>query len=104
VHVDYAKFIRVASEGVGMWLSIDIQASPSVLDDADVSTMDVRVLVYKVVGENGGKNLGWGDGVLFGGDVGSLLLGVCGYYDAVVSPCVATDAKWSAVLDKSSSE
>jgi hypothetical protein len=35
-------------------------------------------------GYNGGKELGWIDGVLFGEDVTGLLLGVCGNNNRVI--------------------
>lgn len=82
---DDADFGAVAIEGVRVRLAINVHARPAVLDDLDVRGMDVRVLVHKVVCEDGGELLGWVDGVLFGEDVGGLLLGVGGYDDRIIS-------------------
>ncbi len=67
-----------------MWLAVDCHAGPSVLNDANVSGVDVLVGLDEVVAENGGKELGRVDGVLFRHDIGGLLHGVRCNHDAVV--------------------
>jgi hypothetical protein len=74
-----------------MWVgfAIDSHARPSVLDDLDMGGMNVRVGLDKVVADNGSELLGRVDGVLFGEDVGCLLLRVGRDYDRVVCFSVA---------------
>lgn len=60
------------------------------LDNLDVCSMDVGVRVDEVIADDGGKLLRRVDGVLFGQDVGSLLLGVCCNNNRVVCLGVAT--------------
>lgn len=59
------------------------------LDDFDVGSVDVRVLLDEVFGEDGGELFGRVDRVLLCEDVGSLLLGVGGNDDGVVGLGVA---------------
>jgi hypothetical protein len=81
--------IAVTVEGVWVRLAVNLHAGPSVLDDLDVSGVDMGVLGDEVVADDGSELL-WGvDRVLLCEDVGCLLLGVGGYDDRVVCLCVA---------------
>lgn len=82
--LDYADLLAVAVERVRVRLAVDGHAGPAVLDNLNVCSVDVGVLLDEVVAEDGGKALGRVDGMLFCEDVDGLLLGVCGDDRAVV--------------------
>ena len=85
-----ADLVTVAVEGVRVGLAIDLHARPSVLNNLDVCGVDVRVGFDEVVANDSGELLRRVDRVLFGEDVGGLLLGVCGNDDGVVCLSVAS--------------
>jgi len=49
-----------------------------------VAAVDVRIRLYEMVADYGSEEFERGDWVLLCEDVAGLLLGVCGYDDAVV--------------------
>jgi hypothetical protein len=100
--LDDANFIAVAVEGVGVRLAVDFHASPSVLDNLDVCSVDVGICVDEVIADDGGKLLRGVDGVLFGKNVGSLLLGVCCNNNRVVCLGVATQNEPWCLLELTS--
>ena len=67
-----------------MWLALNSDASPSVLDDRDVGRVDVLIGLDEMVAEDGGEQLRRVDWVLLGHDICGLLHRVCGYDRAVV--------------------
>lgn len=66
--LNIACFGAVTEEGVRVREAVNDHASPTVSDGFDVGSVDMRVLFDKVRGDNGGEELGRGDGVLFGKD------------------------------------
>lgn len=83
--LDVAGLLAVTVEAVGVGLSVNVDAGPTVDDDLDVGNVDVGVLVEEVLAEVGDIEL-WGvHGVLLGLDVDGVLDGVGGNDNAVVS-------------------
>ena len=89
--LDVAGLVSVAIEGVWVWFAVNSHACPSVCDDLDVRGCEVRVGLDEVGAEDGGKELGGCDGVLFGFDVDGVFHGVGGYNHAVVGFGVSAD-------------
>jgi hypothetical protein len=74
--LDNAKLLTVTVERVWVWLAIDVDAGPSVLDDLDVGGMDMWVCRNEVVTDNGSELLRRINWMLLGKNIGGLLLGV----------------------------
>lgn len=91
VNLNISGFGAVAQEGVRVWLAVDGHAGPSVGDDVDMGGVDVAVLFDEVRSDDGPKNFGGCDGVLFGENKDSVFDGVCGNDDAVVGFGVAAN-------------
>lgn len=85
-----ALLFALLDEAVRVRLSVDIHADPALGDNLDIDGVDVAVLFDKVVAQDGGKELGRGDGVLLGEDEDGVLHCVCGDDDAVVGLCVGS--------------
>lgn len=80
-----------------VWLSVDVQARPSVLDNLDVCGVNMRIGVNEVVSDDGGESLRRADGILLGENVAGLLLGVCRNNDRVVCLGVPVDINQNCV-------
>ena len=70
-------------------LAVDSHATPAVDNDLDMCDVNVAVSVDEVLAENRSEELGRVNGVLFGKDVDSLLLGIGCDDGRVVCLCVA---------------
>lgn len=68
-----------------VWLPVDSHAGPSVLDDTDMSSVDVLVGLDEVRAKRRGEELRRMDGVLFRHNIGGILHGVSRNHGAVVS-------------------
>jgi hypothetical protein len=74
--LNHAELLAVAEERVWVRFAVNVHAGPSVLDDLDMCGMDVGVRRDEMVADNGGEMLGRVNGMLFGEDIGRLLLGI----------------------------
>lgn len=69
--------LTVTNEGVGVGLTLDGHTGPLVLDDVDMDTRNVGILLQDVLGNLLGKHLNRVDiGAALGDDVDSVLAGV----------------------------
>lgn len=71
--LDITCFVAVAEEGVWVWLAINRHSGPAMCDNLDVGSGNVRIGFDKVGSEDAGKELRWGDWVLFCLDIHSIL-------------------------------
>lgn len=69
-------FLAVSHEGVRMRLALNIETGPTVLNDINVGSVDMRITGDEMVGNSGTKALNWPDLGLLSQDVDGVLDGV----------------------------
>ena len=80
-----------------VWLAINGDSGPSVLDDLDVGGVDVLVSLDKMCAEDRGEQFWWVDRVLLCLDVDGVLHRIGRNNDAVIGsrvPIVIVRRKW----------
>lgn len=88
-HVNHSFLLAVAHEAMGVRLSVDIHACPTMQHNIDMCCMDVGILVDEMGANGGREELRRIDGVLLGENKDAILDGVCGYNYAIVGADIA---------------